>query len=154
MKYILILIIFLNFLYAKKVNIDIKADYFDLNKQKNIILFKGNVSMIKAKDTLLCDEVTLKTNKTEIKSYIAIGNVSFRFLNKKNKSLLIGKGDKVTYDMNKEIYEIIGNGYLEDTLSKKIIRGENIYINEKTGQIKIKGTKDKPVQFRFVMEEK
>jgi len=158
MKYILIMIIGFTIVYSRTVDVDIQAEYFDSNKEKNLIVFRGNVSMVKEDDTLVCDEITLKTTinkdtkKTEIISYIAIGNVSFTIKNQ--DSYLIGNGDRVNYDIEKELYIVKGNGYLEDKLDNKIIRGDNIYINRKNGHIRIDGSKEKPVQFKFLLEEK
>jgi len=158
MKNILIMILSITYLYSAPVDVDIQAEYFDSDKAKNKVIFRGNVSMVKGADTLVCDEITLKTkmneetNSTQIISYVAIGNVSFTIKNP--TSYLIGNGDKVTYDIDGELYVIRGNGYLEDRLSNKIIRGENIYINQKTGHTRIDGTKEKPVQFKFTIEEK
>jgi lipopolysaccharide export system protein LptA len=83
---------------------------------------------------------------------VAIGNVSFTIKN--DKSDLIGNGDKVTYDLENQLYVIVGNGYLEDKKNNKMIRGENIYINQKTGYTKIDGSKNKPVKFKFTIEDK
>jgi lipopolysaccharide export system protein LptA len=158
MKYILIILLSLNILNAKTVDIDIQAEFFESNEAKNIVYFKGNVSMVKADDTLVCDEITLKTKinpitkNKDVVSYVAVGNVSFTL--KDEESDLVGNGDKVTYDLDKQLYVVIGNGYLEDKANNKMIRGENIYINQKTGYTKIDGSKDKPVHFKFSIEEK
>jgi lipopolysaccharide export system protein LptA len=114
--------------------------------------------MIKAKDTLYCDEITIKTAKnkvtgnTDIVSYTAIGKVKFTFETK--DSFFKGEGDKVTFDLKKDLYQIIGNGYLEDKINKKIIHGENIYFDGKNGFTKIDGTKEKPVRFKFTIQSK
>ena len=152
---ILLVVISIN---AKVVDVDIQAEYFESDKNKNIVIFRGNVSMVKADDTLVCQEIILKTklntdtNKTEIISYVATGDVSFTL--KSGASYLIGNGQKVIYDLEKELYIIKGDGYIEDKLNNKMIRGENIYINQKTGQTKIDGTKNKPVKFKFTINSK
>jgi lipopolysaccharide export system protein LptA len=156
MKYILILLIGFNIIFAKTVDVDIQAQFFDSDDSKDTVIFRGSVSMIKSDDTLVCDELTLKTklnkltNKKDIVSYTAIGNVSFTIRNETQD--IIGNGDKVIFNGKNELYEIIGNGYLEDKINKKIIKGDKIYLNQKTGHTRIKGTKEKPVQFKFTVE--
>ena len=158
MKYILILLISFNFIYAKAVDVDIQAEYFDSDETKNLVIFRGSVSMVKEGNTLVCDEIILKTkidpktNKKTIVSYEATGNVSFTIKNETTD--LIGNGGKVTYDIEKRLYVVIGNGYLEDRFNDKIIRGENIYMNQNNGHIRVDGSKEKPVQFKFKMQSK
>lgn len=158
MKILLLILISFNLLISKIVDVDIQAQYFESDENKNIVIFRGNVSMVKGDDTLVCDEIILKTkinkdtNKTEIISYDATGDVSFTIKNE--NSYLIGNGQKVIYDLDKELYIIKGDGYIEDKLNKKMIRGENIYINQKTGQTRIDGTKKKPVKFKFTINSK
>ena len=158
MKYILILLITFSFIHSKTVDVDIQAEFFDSDESKNIVIFKGNVSMVKEGNTLVCDKIVLKTkidtktNKKNIISYVATGNVSFTIKNETTD--LIGNGNKITYDIEKKLYEVIGNGYLEDRFNNKIIRGENIYMNQNNGHIRVDGSKEKPVQFKFTMESK
>ncbi len=158
MKYILLSIIIACTVFSKTVDVDIQAQSFHSDEAKNIVFFKGNVSMIKGKDTLYCDEITIKTaknkktNNTDIVSYKAIGNVKFTFKNK--DGYFIGRGDIVKFDLNKDLYQITGNGYLEDKINKKIIQGEDIYFDGKNGFTKIDGTKEKPVKFKFTIQSK
>ncbi len=158
MKYILLLILFTLSLFAKEVDVDIQANSFESSKNKNLIVFSGDVSMVKGEDTLVCQELIVHTkvdkdtNKTIAKQYIAIGNVSFTL--KRPTTLLIGSGDKVNYDIDKQLYIITGNAYLEDKNGSKTIQGEKIYVDELTGNTKIEGVKNKPVKFKFKMESK
>ena len=158
MRFIILFIVLLSNLYSKTVDVDIQAQSFHSDEGKNIVFFKGNVSMIKAKDTLYCDEITLitrknkKTGNIDIVSYTAIGKVKFTFKNK--DGFFKGRGNKVTFDLDKDLYQITGNGYLEDKINKKIIHGENIYFDGKSGYTKINGTKNKPVKFKFTIESK
>jgi len=155
MKYILLLMLIIINLIAKEVDVDIQADYFEANKQKNIVLFKGKVSMIKGTDTLTSDKLEVytrlnkDTNKTMAYQYIATGKV--RFTVTKPTTLLIGKGDKVVYKVDDNVYTITGNGYLEDKNASKIVMGDKIYINNNTGETKIEGKANAPVKFKFKM---
>ena len=155
-KIIIILAIFIN-IFATEVDVDIQADTFVANQQKNIVTFTGHVSMIKGEDTLVCEKLIVHTkiddlNQTVAKQYLASGNVSFTL--KRPNTLLIGNGNYVNYDVDKLLYIVTGNAYLEDTNESKTLSGEKIYINEKTGNTKIEGKKNQPVKFKFKMKSK
>ncbi len=49
-------------------------------------------------------------------------------------------------------YEIIGNGYLKDITEDKTLIGENIFIDQQTGNATVKGSKEKPVRFILNIE--
>jgi len=157
-KIIYLIIFFIGILVAKEVDVDIQADSFLANKSKNLIVFKGNVSMVKAEDTLVCQELVVHTkinpdtNKTVMRQYVATGDVSFTIA--QPNTLFIGNGDKVDYNIEKQLYIITGNAYLEDRNGSKILRGDRIYVNQKTGTTKIDGKKNQPVKFQFKMETK
>jgi lipopolysaccharide transport protein LptA len=143
---------------AKEVDVDIQADKFEANKEKNLVLFTGNVSMVKGEDSLLCKELTVftklspDTNKTVVQKYIAVGNVSLKL--KRPDTTMIGNGDKITYDIDEKVYLIEGNGYLEDVNASRVIQGDRIAVDEVSGNTKIDSKKDKPVQFKFKIESK
>jgi lipopolysaccharide transport protein LptA len=156
---ILCVLLFITTLNAKENYLNIDANNFEANEQKNIMSFKGDVKMTKNKDILKCDlliinTITSKENpKQQIpKEYKAKGNVSFT-LNTKDNVLHV-KGDTVFYYPKEQKYIIIGNGYLEDTKDSKKIVAHKIYIDEKTGHTKIDGKKNKPVTFRLKLDSK
>jgi len=155
-KIIIVLFIIVN-MFATEVDVDIQADSFVANQKENIITFNGNVSMVKGEDTLVCQKLIVHTkindlNETVAKQYLATGNVSFTL--KRPDTLLIGNGNEVNYDIDKLLYIIIGNAYLEDRNASKTLSGEKIYINEKTGHTRIEGKKNQPVKFKFKMKTK
>ena len=158
MKVFLLFVCFFAFLMGDEVDVDIKADKFSADKSKNTILFTGNVSMLKGEDKLFCEKllVTTKINpkdgKTVVHKYHATGKVSMSI--KRPTTVMKGRGNEVTYNVDDQVYVIIGNGYLEDTVGEKIVKGERIYLDEKTGNTKIDGSENKPVQFKFKMENK
>lgn len=148
----------LSSLYAEENYLNIDAKHFEADTSKNLLYFKGDVKMTKNKDILLCQSLVINTittaenpEKPIPKDYEAKGDVSFVVHTANN--ILKGKGDIVYYYPNEKRYIIIGNGYLEDTKEGKKIIAEKIYIDELTGQTKIEGTKNKPIQFRLRLDE-
>jgi lipopolysaccharide transport protein LptA len=157
-KYFIVIFILISSLYGDETDVDIKANNFTADKSKNSIIFSGKVSMIKGEDTLYSDKLIVYTktvgnaNKTVIQNYIADGHVSIKL--KRPTTVMIGKGDKITYDVDNQVYVITGNGYLEDVTGEKIIKGEKIYYDEKNQNTNIDGGKNKPVQFKLKIESK
>jgi len=154
MKKVLIFLILINFAFSKIVDVDIRSNSFSADKKNNIMHFAGQVSMVKGLDTLVCDDLTVflkdENNETIAYKYIAVGNVTFTV--KKPETLIIGSGDKVIYEVEKQKYTIIGNGYLEDTANHRIIKGDKIYVDQLSGKTKIEGKQNKPVEFKFKMK--
>ncbi|MDX9743485.1 MAG: LptA/OstA family protein [Arcobacteraceae bacterium] len=158
MRYFLSIFLVFFIVYADETDVDIKANNFTADKSKNIIIFTGKVAMVKGEDTLFCDKLTVYTKnipnstKTVIQNYIAVGHVNMKL--KRPTTIMIGRGDKVTYDVDNMIYVITGDGYLEDTVGQKIVKGEKIYYDEKNENTNIDGGKNKPVQFKLKIESK
>ena len=154
-QYILVFCLFFLPLLGEEMDVDIKADNFSADKSKNIIIFTGKVSMIKGADTLYSDKLTVltkltKDGKTLVKEYIAVGKVNITL--KRPTTVIKGKGNQITYDVDNQIYVITGNGYLEDVAGQKIIKGEKIHYDEKNGNTNIDGAKNKPVEFKLKIE--
>ena len=53
---------FIQSLFAQDTYLDIDANSFEANEQKNFILFQGNVKMKKKDDLLLCQILNINTN--------------------------------------------------------------------------------------------
>lgn len=156
MKYFFIFLFFFISLYSEDIDVDIKSDTFSADKSKNIIIFTGHVSMIKGQDKLYCDKLTVytklieNTGKTVVSQYHAVGKVDMVIV--KPRTIMKGRGNEVTYNVDEQVYIITGNGYLEDVVGQKIIKGQKIYLDDKVGTTKIDGTKNKPVQFKLKIE--
>ena len=157
MKIVFFLFVCFSIIFSNdQVDVDIKAEKFLADRQKNLVVFTGNVIMQKGGESLNAQKLTVYTkldenNETVVKKYIASGNVNLQM--KKPTTTMIAKGDSIIYDVDTMEYIIEGNGYLEDVNDSKIIRGEKIYLDRKTQKTKIDGGKDKPVQFKFKIEE-
>jgi len=144
--------------FAEENSLNIDANYFEADQQKNILHFKGDVKMTKNKDLLFCQDLLINTENSPTdpskqipKDYKATGDVSFNIVTEDNT--LKGKGDVVYYYPNEKRYIIIGNGYLENVKEGKKIIAEKIYIDELTGNTKIDGGKDKPIKFRLRLDD-
>ncbi len=122
---------------------------FKMDDKKGISIFTGDVKMKMSKDRLNAQKVEIffkDTNdgKTPTK-YIATGKVDF-VINTEEKHF-IGNGEKLIYEPAKQKYQVIGNGYLEDVNTKRKIYGEEIFVDQVSGEASVKGTEKKPVRF-------
>jgi len=156
-KIIALVTLYMSSVYGEENYLNIDANHFNADKQNNILNFEGDVKMTKNKDILLCQILVINTqvskddpDKQIPKDYKATGDVSFTINTEDN--ILKGKGDIVHYYPLEKKYIIIGNGFLEDVKEGKKIIAEKIYIDELTGETKIDGGKDKPIQFRMRLE--
>lgn len=158
MKIVWSLLASMVFLFANSEDkLIIDSNNFVSDDAKGIAIFTGDVKMLRIKDKLNANKVEVYLNtpndqnqKREATKYVATGNVSFEiFTALKHYE---GKGEKVIYLPQKLQYEIIGNGYLKDITEDKTLIGETIFINQKTGNATVKGSKDKPVRFILNIE--
>jgi lipopolysaccharide export system protein LptA len=146
------------FLFANSEDkLIIDSNNFESDDSKGIAVFTGDVKMVRIKDTLNANKVIVymstandKNKKREASKYVATGKVTFEiFTNLKHYK---GSGDEVIYQPQKQQYEIIGNGYLKDITEDKTLIGDNIFIDQLTGNANVKGSKEKPVRFILNIE--
>ena len=129
---------------------------FKMDDKKGISVFTGDVKMKMSEDRLNAQKVEIyfentKDGKNPTK-YIATGKVDF-VINTKDKHY-IGKGEKLIYEPSKQKYLVSGNGYLEDVNTNRKIYGEEIYVDQLSGEASVKGTEKKPVRFIINLDNK
>lgn len=160
MKILLTFFILFMSAFATENKLIIDSNNFEAYDEKGIAIFTGNVKMVRIKDKLNAQKVVVylapkeegKSNNREPLKYVATGEVDFEvFTDIKHYK---GKGEKVIYMPQEMKYEIIGNGYLNDITEDKTLIGETIYIDQKSGNATVKGSKDKPVRFILNIESK
>ena len=151
MKYLIGLFICSAFLFAETETLIIDADNFQGDDKKGISTFTGNVKIKKGQDKLNANKVDVyfvldkKTNKRTPIKYEATGKADFEIYSS-NKHY-VGNGDKVIYVPETEDYTIVGNGYLEEKVENRKVYGDEIYVNQLSGEAKVKGNENKPVRF-------
>lgn len=154
-KYILITTFLITTTYANKLVID--ASKFELNEKAGSTVFTGNVKMKRNDDRINSDKIEIYTSEMdgkgqrEMKKFIATGNVYFTVYTK--EKIYQGKGDKLVYNPKEMKYTIIGNGFVEEKKEGTKLYGETIYLDEQSGEAKIKGSKKKPVRFIMKIKE-
>jgi lipopolysaccharide export system protein LptA len=122
----------------------------DTAKQAHFI---GDVVLKQGQDWLTSDTliVYVDENKTAQK-YEAIHNVKFEV--KKGETIYQGKANKVIYNPLEDIYTLLGNAHVKDTLLNRDTIGEKIVVDLTNESLKVEGDKLKPVKMTFEVGKK
>ncbi|CAM3855313.1 lipopolysaccharide transport periplasmic protein LptA [Arcobacter cloacae] len=150
MRYLIGSIICSTLLFAQSETLVIDAQDFQADDKKGVSIFTGNVKIKMGQDKLNANRVdvyftTNKENKKTPLRYEAIGNADFEIVTEDKH--YIGNGDKIIYSPQKEEYTIIGNGFLQEKNDDRKVYGDTIFVNQLTGEAKVKGSENKPVRF-------
>lgn len=150
MKYLIGALFCSTMLFAQTETLIIDAQNFQADEKNGISIFTGNVKIKMGQDKLNAQKVDVvfvtdkNNNKIPLK-YEATGNADFEIITKEKH--YIGNGDKIIYSPQKEEYTIIGNGFIHEKNDDRKIYGDTIYVNQLTGEAKVKGSGNKPVRF-------
>ena len=155
MKYLIGTLICSTLLLAQSETLVIDAQNFEADDKKGISIFTGNVKIKMGEDKLNADRVDVyfATDKNNAKvplKYEATGKADFEIITKEKH--YIGNGDKVIYSPQKEEYTILGNGFLQEKNDNRKVYGDTIYVNQLTGEARVKGSEQKPVKFIINVE--
>ncbi|MBD3793363.1 MAG: hypothetical protein IE889_04285 [Campylobacterales bacterium] len=133
--------------------IDIHADHFyanDINKQA---YFEGNAEVIQRANRFNADKIVVHFNQQrKAIKYEAMGSVKFDIT--ENEIHYKGKAQTITYAPNDSKYYFSGDVVLEDLTNKRKIEAEEVSLDLKTGLADIKGNKERPVHFKFEIEDR
>lgn len=138
-------------LFAQSETLIIDAQDFRADDKKGISIFTGNVKIKMGEDKLNAQRVDVffetdkKTNNKTPLRYEATGKADFEIVTKDKH--YVGNGDKIIYSPQKEEYTIIGNGFIHEQNDDRKIYGDTIYVNQLSGEAKVKGSENKPVKF-------
>ena len=155
MKYLIGTLICSTLLLAQSETLIIDAQNFEADDKKGISIFTGNVKIKMGEDKLNAEKVDVyfTTDKDNAKvplKYEATGKADFEIITKEKH--YIGNGDKVIYSPQKEEYTILGNGFLQEKNDNRKVYGDTIYVNQLTGEARVKGSEQKPVKFIINVE--
>ena len=151
MRYLAITLLLTKLLFAQNDILEIDAIDFQADDKKGISIFTGNVKIKMGEDKLNAQRVDVffetdkKTNNKTPLRYEATGKADFEIVTKDKH--YVGNGDKIIYSPQKEEYTIIGNGFIHEQNDDRKIYGDTIYVNQLSGEAKVKGSENKPVKF-------
>ena len=148
-----LLVMILISIWVNAQTVDITSDEMKANQEKKEISFIGNAKVVQDKSYIYANKIVVyfsDDNKT--KQYDAIDNVHFEFVNE--TSHYKGYANKLTYMPMQEKYILIGNAKIDDLINKRVIKGDKITLDTKSGNASVKGSRKKPVKFIFETESK
>ena len=155
MKYLIGTLLCSTLLLAQTETLIIDSQDFQADDKKGVSIFTGNVKIKMGQDKLNADRVDVffTTDKNNAKvplKYEATGKADFEIVTKDKH--YIGKGDKIIYSPQKEEYTIIGNGFLQEKNDDRKVYGDTIFVNQLSGEARVKGSENKPVRFMINVE--
>ena len=155
MKYLIGTLLCSTLLLAQTETLIIDSQDFQADDKKGVSIFTGNVKIKMGQDKLNADRVDVffTTDKNNAKvplKYEATGKADFEIVTKDKH--YIGNGDKIIYSPQKEEYTIIGNGFLQEKNDDRKVYGDTIFVNQLSGEAKVKGSENKPVRFMINVE--
>jgi len=129
----------------------IKANSFHADEKKGISIFEGKVHIVKEKDELNAQKVTVYTDeKNQPTKYIAKGDASFTIVTK-DGSVYKGEAQKVIYQPVEKEYHFFTDVHLRQINEKKEIIGNEVVLKTIEGKAYAKGAKSEPVIMIFNM---
>jgi lipopolysaccharide export system protein LptA len=131
----------------------IKANSFHADEKKGISVFEGKVNILRDKDELNAQKVTVYTDeKNQPLKYIAQGDTSFTVVTK-DGSVYKGEAQKVIYQPKEKEYYFFTDVHLRQLDEKKEIIGNEVVLKTIEGKAYAKGAKSEPVIMIFKMPQ-
>jgi len=144
-------ILILSSLVAQELKI--RANSFHADEKKGISIFEGKVNILRDKDELNAQKVTVYTDKkNQPIKYMAQGDASFTIVTK-DGSVYKGTAQKVIYQPNEKEYYFFTDVYLKQLDEKKEIIGNEVVLKTIEGKAYAKGAKSEPVIMIFKMPQ-
>ncbi|MDR3345865.1 MAG: lipopolysaccharide transport periplasmic protein LptA [Campylobacteraceae bacterium] len=150
MKKLLIFILTVSFAFAAQI--EVTADKFGADEKKQISEFAGNVTVIKEKDTLNADKVTINFDeRKQPTKYTASGNVRVKML--LNEKHYNASGKTLIYEPALSKYTLEGDAFLSEIDTDKRVYGEKIEVDQTNGTYVVEGKSSEPAKFFFQIED-
>ncbi len=133
--------------------LEISADRFSSNEKTGESIVEGNVRVTKGRDKLDAKKMFVYTNeKRQLVKIVAQGSVMFSITTQDGRKMN-GKTETLTYNAVDGEYHLQKNAEIQEEGKENSIRGDEIFLNNKTGYINVVGNKNKPAKLIFNLEE-
>ncbi len=151
-RWCLAALIFLSALRAEVV--EVKAQSFEGDGMSGKSVLKGGVSVKKGKDVLFANEMEIYTDpKRKLKNIRALGNVRFALTTQDGRRIE-GSCDELDYNVQTGDYHLFKNAKVREKGKENALNGDEIFLNNKTGMMNVKGTQNKPAKLIFDLDKK
>lgn len=134
-------------------NVEVVAEKFFADENKQISVFTGNVIVTKETDKLVADKVVITFDaKRQPLKYTATGNAKIDMI--MNEKEYFASAQTMIYEPGKDEYTLIEDAFLHEKTSDKKVYGDRIWVNQISGKYEVDSDGEKPVKFIFKVEEK
>ncbi|MDR2152487.1 MAG: lipopolysaccharide transport periplasmic protein LptA [Helicobacteraceae bacterium] len=142
------------FAFASADTIEASADRLFADENAGRTVLEGSVKIVKGKDILRGDRVTISfTKEREISRFESKGASSFS-VTANDGAEYKGEADEIVYLPAEGVYTLKGNARVEDPINKRKIIGEQITFNEITRIARVSGKESAPVRMIFEIKDR
>ncbi|RDU73213.1 lipopolysaccharide transport periplasmic protein LptA [Helicobacter anseris] len=133
--------------------LEVSADRFSGNEKTGESIVEGNVKITKGADKLEAKKVVIYTNSNrKLAKMIAEGGVVFVVTTQDGRRMH-GKANVLSYDAITGEYHLKKQAEVKEEGRENTIKGEEIFLNNKTGYVNVVGGANKPAKLIFNLEE-
>lgn len=148
---IIVFLLCMSLCFADQIKVEALSFYADENAGKSIL--SGNVVVSHGGDVLTSGELVIFTDSRQKPiRYEATKQPKFKIVLK--DKIYEGSGDKFTYDVLKDIYEIDGNAYINEIQTDKKLYGDRVIVDRRANIYRVESKTKKPARFVFDLDKK
>ncbi len=154
MRYYFLLALFIFCTNAFSEVLEVSAKEFIGNGISGKSVLRGNVEVKKSGDILRANEMEIYMDSNrKLKKIRAVGEVYF-FLTTQDGRKVEGSCQELKYDAISGDYFLNKNAHLKEIGKANTLNGDTIFFNKKTGEMSVKGVKNKPAKLIFNLDDK
>ncbi len=134
-------------------NLEVTADRFTHLEKEQKAIFEGHAHATQGKSRIDARKFIVNFDKDgNARVYQAIDGVRFEIVKMPDRHIK-GSCDRLVYRVAEDTYRLIGHAYVNDLVNKRVMKGQEIYLDNKKGLATAKSGKKGPVKFVFPMKE-
>jgi len=140
-------------LWGAAESLEVTADRFTHLEKEQKAIFEGHAHAAQGKSRIDARKFIVNFDKEgNARVYQAIGGVRFEIVKAPDRHIK-GSCERLVYRVDEDSYRLIGHAYVNDLVNKRIMKGEEIYLDNKKGLATAKSGKKGPVKFVFPMKD-
>ena len=134
-------------------NLEVTADRFTHLEKEQKAIFEGHARASQGKSRIDARKFIINFDKKgNARIYQAIGGVRFEIVKAPERHIK-GRCERLVYRISEDTYRLVGHAYVNDLVNRRIMKGEEIYLDNKKGLASAKSGKKGPVKFVFPMKD-
>ncbi len=134
-------------------NLEVTADRFTHLEKEQKAIFEGHAHATQGKSRIDARKFIVNFDKDgNARVYQAISGVRFEIVKAPDRHIK-GSCDRLVYRVAEDTYRLIGHAYVNDLVNKRVMKGQEIYLDNKKGLATAKSGKKGPVKFVFPMKD-